>query len=36
MCPPAYHYISIVIPALGHRDVRLHILWLNLSNVVTI
>ena len=22
MCPPGYHYIAIVIPALGHRDVR--------------
>ena len=35
MCPPGYHYIAIVIPALGHRDVRLHIHWLNLSNDVT-
>ena len=35
MCPPSYHYIAIVIPALGHRDVRLHIHWLNLSNSVT-
>ena len=35
MCPPGYHYISIVIPALGHRDVRSHIHWLNLSNDAT-
>ena len=36
MCPPGYHYISIVIPALGHWDVRLRIHWLNLSNEVAI
>ena len=35
MCPTGYHYISIVIPAFGHRDVQLHIRWLNLSNDVT-
>ena len=35
MCPPGYHYIAIVVAALGHRDVRLHIHWLNLSNGVT-
>ena len=35
MCPPGYHYIAIVIPALRHRDVRLHIHWLNLSNDIT-
>ena len=34
ICPPGYHYTSIVIPALGHRDVRLHFHWLNLSNDV--
>ena len=35
MCPPGYHYISIVIPALGHRNVRLHVHWLNVNNDVT-
>ena len=25
MCPPGYHYIAIVIPALGHRDVYIYI-----------
>ena len=36
MCPSGYHCISIVIPAMGHRDVWLPIHWLDLSNDVTI